>query len=109
MANGFPLPPGVPLGAGSLGAPPGLGPPGIPPGLAPPEGPSGPISALAAREAPNALDKIRRAVDLLEEAREMDPKVGNVVSMAMHVLRNGQKGIEDFKQDSEGGLRGVSV
>ena len=99
MANGFPDTPGQPQGG-----PPAVGgaPPGLPPSLGPPPGLFGIISQLAARERPNALDKMREVVDLLEEARELDPKIANVASMAIHILRNGQKGLSDFQDDSPG-------
>jgi len=111
LANGLPgqplgTPPGIP--GQPSGSPPGL-PAGPPPGL-----PSSIIAQLAARERPNALDKIRRAVVLLEESRELDPKSASAISMALHILRNGQRGLSDFQEDSPGrfpegktGVRGV--
>jgi len=106
LANGIPGTPGQL--AGPLPASPGL-PAGPPPGFL-----FNAISQLAARERPNALDKIRQVVDLLEEVRELDPKVASVASMAIHILRNGQRGLSDFQEDSPGrfpegktGVRGV--
>ena len=104
MANGFsgvpgqsPIVPPIPFSPpGPADSPTGIPPQGPPPGL------FGIISQLAARERPNALDKIREVVDLLEEARELDPKIANVASMAIHILRNGQKGLSDFQDDSPG-------
>ena len=108
MANGFPGIPGQPpIGPPTPpGGPPGGIPPQGPPGGIPPQGPPpglfGIISRLAAKERPNALDKIRQAVDLLEESRDLDPKSANAISMALHVLRNGQKGLSDFQDDFPG-------
>ncbi len=105
MANGFPGSPGgtlagppIPFGPQGAGGTPG----GLPPSVGPPPGLFGIISQLAARERPNALDKVRQVVDLLEEARELDPKIAGVASMAIHILRNGQKGLSDFESDSPG-------
>ena len=102
MANGFPGSP--PIGPPVPFSPPGPSdpPPGSPPPQGPPPGLFGIISQLAARERPNALSKIRQAVDLLEESRELDPKSANAISMALHILRNGQKGLSDFQDDSPG-------
>ena len=88
--------------------PPGMedqGPMGQPPGMTPPmpaqpaAGLSGLFSmmselALKPKETPQ--DKIRRAVDLLDEVRGEDEKVGEIASMAIHVLRNGSSGLEKF-------------
>ncbi len=103
MANGLP---------DQLGGLPPVS-PGLPAGP-PPAFLFNAISQLAARERPNVLDKVRQVVDLLEEIRERDPKIAGVASMAIHILRNGQKGLSDFQEDSPGrfpegktGVRGV--
>ncbi len=110
MANGFPGAPGqppvgppIPFGTRGVGGPPGgLPAAGLPPSVGPPPGLFGLISQLAAKERPNALDKIRQAVDLLEESRDLDPKSANAISMALHVLRNGRSGLSDFESGSPG-------
>ena len=98
---------------------PGFPQPGPPPPFNPAGGPPPPglfdtISQLASRERPNALDKMRQVVDILEEVRELDPKVASVASMMIHLAKNGQKGLQDFSEDSPGrppepesGVRGV--
>lgn len=50
------------------------------------------------RETPD--DKIRQAISLMEEARDEDPKLARVLSMAIHVLRNGGEGLEMFDTES---------
>ena len=39
---------------------------------------------------------------LLEEVRELDPKIANVASMMIHLARNGRSNLSDFERDSEG-------
>lgn len=102
--HGFP---GIP-GQSPVGPPIPFSPPGpadSPTGI-PPQGPPpdlfGIISQLAARERPNTLDKMRQVVDLLEEVRELDPKIASVASMMIHLARNGQTGLSDFQDDSSG-------
>ncbi len=98
--HGFPGIPGqspggppIPFDPRGVGGPPSVGPP---PGL------FGIISQLAARERPNTLDKMRQVVDLLEEVRELDPKIASVASMMIHLARNGQTGLSDFQDDFSG-------
>ncbi len=102
MANGFPGAPGAPPVGPPI--PPGVGGPpgGLPPSVGPPPGLFGIISQLAARERPNTLDKMRQVVDLLEEVRELDPKIASVASMMIHLARNGRSGLSDFESDSPG-------
>lgn len=58
---------------------------------------SGPISTLAMRPQITSLDKMRMVVEMLEDIREEDPKMASVASMAIHVLRNGNEGMDKFK------------
>jgi hypothetical protein len=64
----------------------------------------GAISGLAQQERP--MDKIRKAISVLEEAREEDPKQADIISMAIHVLRNGPRGLEAFHPNSMGSTGG---
>lgn len=92
--------PPIPFDPRGVGSPPFSG--GTPGGPPPPEFLFNAISQLAARERPNSLEKMRQVVDLLEEVRELDPKVANVASMMIHLARNGRTGLSDFERDSEG-------
>lgn len=60
----------------------------------------GNIAALAMQKRETPDDKIRQAISLMEEARDEDPKLARVLSMAIHVLRNGGEGLEMFDTES---------
>ena len=55
---------------------------------------------LAERPQETPADKVKRAIDILDEVRDMDPKIGANVSMAMHILKNGPDGLEKFTSGS---------
>ena len=59
---------------------------------------AGIISGLARQERKTPMDQMREAMDILKEVRERDPKNGKRVSMAIHVLRNGEKDLEKFTE-----------
>lgn len=71
---------------------------GMPPmGIGMPMGMGGILAGLASATRPqSAGDRVRRAVDLLRQARDEDPKQGKILSMALHILRNGEEGLENF-------------
>lgn len=60
----------------------------MPVGVGPPPDLAARMAILARRrQAPTALELIRRAIELLERAREMDTKVERSVSLALDALR----------------------
>jgi hypothetical protein len=60
----------------------------------------GMISGLARMERKTPMDQTREAIDLLKEVRERDPKQGKRVTMAIHMLRHGEKDLEKFGVES---------
>lgn len=55
---------------------------------------------LSKRPQETPTDKVKRAISILDEVRDMDPKIGANVSMAMHILKNGPDGLEKFTSGS---------
>jgi len=89
------LPPGM-EDQGMMSQPPGMTPP-MP--AQPAAGLSGlfsMMSELAQKPKELPADKVKRAMALLDEARNEDEKLGENVSMAMHVIKNGNSGLEKF-------------
>ncbi|HLE18480.1 MAG TPA: hypothetical protein VI728_09380 [Syntrophales bacterium] len=54
------------------------------------------MSSLAQKPRETPKDKVKRAIDILDEVRDMDPKISANASMAIHLLRNGPDGLEKF-------------
>lgn len=97
MANGLPgLPPGIGLPPPGGGLPTVGGPPGPPPGM-PDLGGLVSAMSLLTQERESGVDMVRRAIGILEDARENDPKAGKVISAAIHILRNGPEGLDAFQ------------
>lgn len=88
--------------------PPGMedqGPMGQPPGMTPPM-PAQPaaglsglfsmMSELAQKPKETPADKVKRILSMMDEVRQEDDKIGENISMAMHVIKNGSSGLEKF-------------
>ena len=56
----------------------------------------GMMGMLSKEKKESPTDKVKRAIDILDEVREMDPKQGSIASAAIHMLRNGKDGVEMF-------------
>ena len=94
LAAGQPALPPPPMMGGGM---PGMG--GAPSmmGGGMPDGMGGILASLASSVRPqSAGDKVKRALEMLQDARDEDPKQGKILSMAIHVLRNGPDGLENF-------------
>lgn len=59
------------------------------------------MSNLAKRPQETPTDKVKRAISILDEVRDMDPKIGGNASMAIHILKNGPDGLEKFTSGSK--------
>lgn len=82
--------------------PPGMmGPPGMPPPGMMGEDTSGKLLALSRGGRRVSGDLVRRIIDDLETLREIDPKLAANASMAIHVLKSGPDGLENFQRSAE--------
>jgi hypothetical protein len=54
------------------------------------------IASLAQSMPRTAMDKVREAMRLLDEAREEDDKISPNVSMAMSIIRHGPKSLDKY-------------
>lgn len=56
----------------------------------------GMMAQLSEKKKESPTDKVKRAIDILDEVRDMDPKQSSIASAAIHMLRNGHDGVEMF-------------